>query len=105
MLVVVRSRTMRVTMRVPAVGVSVVVEEEEADNVARKTQRADDDDDLGVGDLGDVDEALQGFHKDGEAKREQEDAVNQRAEHLGALPAIRVAWILGVSLLGELREG
>ncbi len=35
-------------------------------------------------------EALQALHRDGEAERDQEDGVDQRAENLCPSPAVRV---------------
>lgn len=98
-----------VRVRVSAVGVAVIVEEEEADDVGREAEAADDDDEFGRSDFGGVEEAFDGFHEDREAQRcirsstsdwpsrqrgrqrtEEEDAVDQGAEDFGSLPAVRV---------------
>jgi hypothetical protein len=68
---------LRVRVRVSSSAVDVV-EEEEADDVGQQTERADDHDDPGVGDLGHGDEALDALEEDGEAEREEEDSVDER---------------------------
>jgi hypothetical protein len=52
----------------------------------------------------DVDGTLNRLHEDAEAQRQQEDAVDERTEDLGALPAVRVARVLGVLARRELAE-
>lgn len=47
-----------------------------------------------MGLTGDIDNTLDRLHKDAEAQGEQEDAVDERAEDLCALPAIRVLCVL-----------
>jgi hypothetical protein len=68
-------RVLVVPVRMTAV--TVVVEEEETAYVRQETARADDEDDLGVGDVLWLDESLDGFEKDGETERDEEDAVDE----------------------------
>jgi hypothetical protein len=71
-------RAVRVRVRVAAAAVDVM-EEDEADDVGEKAERADDDDDPRVGDLGHRHEPLDALEEDREAKREEEDAVDEGA--------------------------
>ena len=97
-----RVTTVGVRMTSPAVRMSVVVEEEESDNVRSEAQASYDDHYLGVGDFGDVDEALNGFHEDGEAESQEKDTIDEGSEHFGTLPTVRVAWIFCcVAALGQ----
>lgn len=81
--------TVRVT--VSTVGMAMVVEEQQANEVTSKTERADNNYQLGVGDLGDIDESLNGLHEDAEAKGKEEDTVDESTEDLCTLPAVREA--------------
>jgi hypothetical protein len=55
--------SVRMPVRVPAV--SVVVEEEETDDVGGESEAADDEDELRVGDFLRLKEALYSFQEDG----------------------------------------
>lgn len=89
-------------MRMTPMGVSMVVEEEETNNVGCQSEGANDYNEARVLHLSHVDEALQRLHEDGEAERQQEHAVDQRTQDLGALPSIRVPWV--ARLVAFLRE-
>ena len=79
-------RVSSVTVAVASVGVSVVVEQEQAEDVGGKTEAADDQDELGLVDLLRLDETLNGFKEDGQAQGDEEDAVDEGSECFGALP-------------------
>lgn len=49
-----------------------------------------------------VDQAFNGFHKDGEAERQQEDAIDERPQNLRPLPSVRVARIICALLFAQL---
>lgn len=70
--------------------VGLTVEQEQPDDVTGQSQRPNNDDELGVRDLADVEEPLDGFHKDGKAQGEQEDTVDERSEDFRSLPSVRV---------------
>ena len=59
--------------------VSMVVEEEQTDDVRCETKRTDDKDKLRVRDFLRLDKALDGFEEDGETKSDKEDAVDKSA--------------------------
>lgn len=71
--------------------VTVVVEEEEADNVGQEAARTDDEDDNRVGNVLRLDEALDGLEEDGETQRDKEDAVDEGAQGFRALPLLQVS--------------
>lgn len=81
---------MRVTAAAAAVRVAMFVEEDETDNVAQQAHRADNDNQLGVADLGRGHESLDGLEEDAEAQRDQEDTVDEGAKDLCTLPSVRV---------------
>jgi hypothetical protein len=66
-----------VPVRVAAVTVTVVVEEEETDDVGCEAARSDDKDDDWVRNVLWLDKSLDGFEEDGETQRDQEDTVDQ----------------------------
>jgi hypothetical protein len=57
--------------------VTVVVEEEENDDVGCEAARSDDKDDDWVRNVLWLDKSLDGFEEDGETQRDQEDTVDQ----------------------------
>lgn len=59
------------------VAVTVVVEEEETDNVGCETARTNDKDDERVRNVLWLDKSLNGFEEDGETQRDKEDSVDQ----------------------------
>ena len=77
-------------VRVTAVGVTMLVEEEEANNVGRETERTDKHDELGVGDLGRRNAASDRLETDGDTKSDQENTVDKSTEDLCSLPSVRV---------------
>lgn len=66
------------------------MEEEEADDITEQAQTADNDNQHGRRDLRGRKDASDGLEADGDAKRNEEDAVDQCAEDLGSLPSVRV---------------
>lgn len=96
--------TVRVT--VTAVRVTMIVEKKQANQVARKTERADNNNELGVGHLGNIDKSLDRLHEDAKAKCEQEDTVDESPENLCTLPTVTEAMIrgLGGKLNGPKRD-
>lgn len=68
------------------VAVAYVVEQDQADNVRSKTERADDQNELGLRDFLGFDKSLNGFEEDRETQCDQEDAIHERTERLCALP-------------------
>ena len=65
---------------------TVVVEEEETEDVGCEAKAAHDEDELGVGDFLRFDKSLDGFEEDGETECDEEDAIDQGTEGLGSLP-------------------
>jgi hypothetical protein len=104
--VVVRIDTVRMSlfsMRVFVVSVrmtamTVVVEKEKTADVRQETAGADDEDDLGVGDVLWLDEPLDRFEEDGETERDEEDAVDERTQSFGTLPLRAVSRLLAHGL-------
>jgi hypothetical protein len=78
----------RIFVRVIAVAmaVAVVVEEEQSNDVGCKAERANNEDDLGVGDFLGLDKALNGFKEDGKAEGDEEDAIDECTQGFGSLP-------------------
>ena len=64
-------------MLVSTMTVTVVVKEEEPDDVGCEPEGAHDENDLGLGDFLRLDESLDGFEEDGEAEGDEEDAVDE----------------------------
>ena len=83
-----------VSVGMTAVGlaaVTVVVEEEETDNVGQEAARTDDEDDDRVGNVLRLDEALDGLEEDRETQRDKEDAVDEGPQGFRALPLLQVS--------------
>lgn len=76
---------------------AVIVEEEESDNVGCKTKRTNNKNKLGVRDFLWFYKALNGFKEDGEAQCDEEDAIDERTQRFGTLPAVRIC--LGICFL------
>jgi hypothetical protein len=74
--------------------VSYVVEKDQADDVRSKTERADDQNELGLGDFLRFDKSLNSFEEDRETQCDQEDAVHERTKRLCALPLYLVNAVL-----------
>uniref|UniRef100_A0A8D0L9Y7 Uncharacterized protein n=1 Tax=Sphenodon punctatus TaxID=8508 RepID=A0A8D0L9Y7_SPHPU len=91
--------TPAVRVSVPAGG-PVLVEKAEPQQVDQEPGSADTDHDQGLLDLVGLGEALDGLQQDGEAKRGEEDGVDQGAHHLGPHPAEGVL-LGGAGALGE----
>lgn len=70
--------------------VTVSVEQNEADDVDDEAGNADVQHPVCVLDLVHVSQALNRFHEDREAERDEEDGIDEGAEHLGTRPAVRV---------------
>jgi hypothetical protein len=84
-----------------AMVVVVFVQEEGADDVEGEADGADNEDELGILDVLDEDEALDGLQGDAEAEGEQECAVEECTEERGARPA--KGHVLGIGFaLGDL---
>ena len=75
----------RMTVAVTVSSVSVVVEEEEADNVGGEAQTYYQYK-SGVADFLRFDKSLDGFEEDGETQSDKEDSVDKRSQGFGALP-------------------
>ncbi|GKT41798.1 uncharacterized protein ColSpa_01978 [Colletotrichum spaethianum] len=71
---------------IAAVGVAVAAEDKEADEVRGETEGTDDENQLGVIDLGRVEESGNGFENDGDAECDEEDGVEEGTENLSAQP-------------------
>ncbi|GKT64693.1 hypothetical protein ColTof3_12032 [Colletotrichum tofieldiae] len=71
---------------IAAVGVAVAAEDEKADEVRGEAECADDENQLGVVDLGGVEESGNGLEDDGDAQGDEEDGVEEGTENLGAQP-------------------
>jgi hypothetical protein len=89
-------RVFVVPVRVAAV--AMVVEKEKTADVRQETAGADDEDDLGVGDVLWLDEPLDRFEEDGETERDEEDAVDERTQSFGTLPLRAVSRLLAHGL-------
>lgn len=76
------------TMRMSAV--SMIVEEEETDDVGCEAERTDDEDELRVRDFLRFYKSLDRFEEDGEAERDKEDAVDKGSKRFSALPLLEV---------------
>lgn len=76
-------------MVLAAVGMAVIMEENESEEVRGQAEAADDEDELGMANLLRLDEALYGLEEDREAEGDEEDTVYKRAEGLGTLPLRR----------------
>jgi hypothetical protein len=75
-----------VSVRVTAVAVSDVVEENKAYEVRRKTQGTDNEHQHGLRNLLRLYKSLNRFEEDGETESNEENAVDERAQCLCALP-------------------
>lgn len=74
------------SVTVSTVCVSVVVEEEEADNVGGQTETTDDQDELGLGDFLGLNEALDSFKRNRDTEGDKENTVDKGSQSFGALP-------------------
>lgn len=61
----------------PAVAMSVIVEEEESEDVRCEAKATDDKDQFRVGDLLRFDESLDRLEEDGETQGDEEDAIDE----------------------------
>jgi hypothetical protein len=75
-----------VSVRMTAVAVSDVVEENKAHEVRRKTQGTDNEHQHGLRNLLGLYESLDRFEEDGETESNEENAVDEGAQRLCALP-------------------
>jgi hypothetical protein len=108
---VVRINAMRVSllsvrMCVVSVGmatmaVTVVVEEEEADDVGEETARTDNEDDDGVGNFLWLDKSLDSLEEDGETERDEKDTVDEGTQSFCTLPLVHVNIIVACHLVGH----
>lgn len=69
------------------------MEEEETDDVGSKTERANDENEFGMGNFLRFDKSLDGFEKDGKTESDEEYAVDESTERLSALPLSAVSTI------------
>lgn len=69
-----------------AMVVAVTAEDYKAEEVGNKTGNTDNEDELGLVDLGGFDESCEGFEDDGDAESDEEDGVEEGTEDLGANP-------------------
>lgn len=81
---------MAVSMSVPtsAMAVSMLMEQEKTDDVGCKSEAADDEDQLRIGDFLRLDEPLDSFEEDGKTQGDQEYSIDQRTKGFGALPLV-----------------
>jgi hypothetical protein len=69
------------------------MEEEEANNIRCQTERPYDHNETRVGNFWGGEEALQGFHRNREAKRKEENPINKSSKNFSSVPAIRISGI------------
>lgn len=67
---------------------SVVVEEEQAEDVGSEAEAADDEDKLGIANFLRLDKTLDSFKEDGQAEGDEEDTVDQCTKSLGSLETV-----------------
>lgn len=87
--VVVRSVIVIVTMTVAMI-VAMTAENQETDEIGGETAAADDENQLGIGDLLGLNKTGQGLENDRDAEGDEEDGVEEGTEDLGADEAVRV---------------
>lgn len=90
----VRVCVVSVGMTVRMAAVTVVVEEEETDDVGQETAGTDDENDDGVGNVLRLDESLDSLEEDGETQRDKEDAVDEGTQGFRALPLLQVSIVV-----------
>lgn len=80
-----------VAMVVSSMPMSMATQDDETDKVGEETGATDDEDELGVLDLGRLDESGDGFEDDGDAEGDKEDGVEKGTENLGSYPLRRTS--------------
>lgn len=78
------------SMAVASMTVAVIVEQHQSHQVRRETQASDYQYELWVGDNLRLHKALNGVEEDGDTQCDEEDAIDERSQRLGALVAIGV---------------
>jgi hypothetical protein len=76
--------------------VAVSSKNNESHQVRRESQATDNQNELGVPNLGRVDESRKRFEDDGYAEGDEEDGVEEGTENLGAEP-LRASVLVGIS--------
>lgn len=68
------------------VAMAMAAENEETNKVGEQSCGTNNEDELGVLNLGRVDESSEGFKDDGDAKGDEKDGIEECSENLGANP-------------------
>lgn len=72
-------------------GVSMFMEQEQADEVRCETKGPNNHDELRVGDFWRLEKALDGLERNGETQCEEEDSVHEGCENFSSVPAVGVS--------------
>lgn len=84
-------RMLVMSVGVSRVPMSVVVEEEETDDVGSKAKGPNNEDELWMRDILRLNKSLDGFKKNGQAKRHKKDTIDKGTKRFSALPLLVVS--------------